>query len=78
MWAPTASATVIVKFSSSSYSKPQNALRGHEMMKYEHIFILLKSGSEAGELLPLQIKNISRPAQHNTVKLPLHLLSDFI
>lgn len=47
-------------------------------MKYEHIFILLKSGSEAGELLPLQIKNISRPAQHNTVKLPLHLLSDFI
>lgn len=41
-------------------------------------FILLNNCSEAGALLPLQIRSISRAAQHNTIKLLLHLLSELI
>lgn len=41
-------------------------------------FTLLKNCSEAGALLPLQIKSISRAAQHSRIKLPFHLLSELV
>ena len=72
MWAPTASSTLIVKSSRPSYSKPKDALRGTEDDEMWAPCILLKNCREAGALLLLQIKSISRAAQHNTIKFPLH------
>lgn len=74
----TNSICYVVKSSRSSYSKPRDALRGTGDYEMWLPFILVKNCCEARALLLLQISSISRAAEHNTITLPLHLLSELV